>query len=288
MAFCESEADFKKQLVSKKASDLYLLPCVNYVGQAKDSQRDYADIAAEMIIKGELEFSPAELSGMEFLLSCPVRAKGESIPLYSSGRFISLGERIAARMFETELEAQIYGENCVVSDYSVPVGNSGKFIDLVFTSTGYKLPDFLRLDDIDLESKNDPVWRYMSRIRHNLKKEPRSLVISSLKTSDSEDGLLKSVIEIETFYRKISHDVFKKRYSKKNIEKAVVLFEDSRAAREYFSSDFKHVRGLMSSWKIAVLFAKEFYVDVEPRFNEYHISSVTHIFKDYYAQLDSI
>ncbi len=268
---------------------LFQEPFVNFDGKTKDTDRDFSDIVAELIESGKINFSLNPIDkNSEVKLETPLHLKTEKVDYasYTNGKFIGSEEKIAGRLFEINATAEIFGELCEVCDFSVPVNNNGKEnsdgkIDVIFSSKGFHVPDFLNTNDKKFLESEDPFCQYIAWIYGNLKKYPKSLVVSSVKYSGNNDSLLKCILEIETFYRKIPHDRLRACYHRDWIRKAILVFDDSRAYSEYLSFGFNSVKKLLEKWEIAVLTLKEYYLDCEPQLNEYSINSISHIYRAY-------
>ena len=268
---------------------LFQEPFVNFDGKTKDTDRDFSDIVAELIESGKINFSLNPIDkNSEVKLETPLHLKTEKVDYasYTNGKFIGSEEKIAGRLFEINATAEIFGELCEVCDFSVPVNNNGKEnsdgkIDVIFSSKGFHVPDFLNINDKKFLESEDPFCQYISWIYGNLSKYPKSLVVSSIKYSGNNDSLLKCILEIETFYRKIPHDRLRACYHRDWIRKAILVFDDSRAYSEYLSFGFNSVKKLLEKWEIAVLTLKEYYLDCEPQLNEYSINSISHIYRAY-------
>lgn len=288
--YSESEfIQFTKNRNEAKYKYLFQEPFVNFDGKTKDTDRDFSDIVAELIENGKIKFAlnPVDKNA-EIKIDTPFHSKTDKTDYasYTNGKFIGPEEKIAGRLFETSCTAEIFGEMCEVCDYAVPVNNNGKEnldgkIDVVFSSKGFHVPDFLNTDDKSFLESEDPFCQYIAWIYGNLNKYPKSLVISSVKYSGNNDSLLKCILEIETFYRRIPHDRLKNCYHREWIKKAILIFDDSRAYSEYLSFGFNSVKKLLEKWEIAVLTLKEAYLDCEPQKNEYSINSISHIYRAY-------
>lgn len=288
--YSESEfIKFTKNRNEAKYKYLFQEPFVNFDGKTKDTDRDFSDIVAELIDNGKINFALNPIDkNSEIKLETPLHSKTEKVDYasYTNGKFIGSEEKIAGRLFEINSTAEIFGELCEVCDFSVPVNNNGKEnsdgkIDVIFSSKGFHVPDFLNINDKKFLESEDPFCQYISWIYGNLSKYPKSLVVSSIKYSGNNDSLLKCILEIETFYRKIPHDRLRACYHRDWIRKAILVFDDSRAYSEYLSFGFNSVKKLLEKWEIAVLTLKEYYLDCEPQKNEYSINSISHIYRAY-------
>ncbi len=294
MAYSSTEKDFVRHVEGrnvKKFRELYLQPFINYEGAAKDTERSWQDIAADLIASGAVDFNPSPLpASSEDPVSAPFHSLRSPESLgYVHGRFVGDDEKISRRIFEKGYPIYVFGEKCVPCDYQVPVCNRSGSVDgninLVFSSVCYEIPDFLPdLSEEDLSESDDPFCRYLLSIMKNAKKASRSIVLASMKTPGNEDSLLRAALEIETYFRKTPHERLRACYDRERFKKALILFDGSRAASEYFSFGFRSVKSLVERWSIAVITAREIYSDMEPDFNEYELSSIPHIYSSYKTQ----
>ena len=153
--YSESEfIKFTKNRNEAKYKYLFQEPFVNFDGKTKDTDRDFSDIVAELIDNGKINFALNPIDkNSEIKLETPLHSKTEKVDYasYTNGKFIGSEEKIAGRLFEINSTAEIFGELCEVCDFSVPVNNNGKEnsdgkIDVIFSSKGFHVPDFLNIN----------------------------------------------------------------------------------------------------------------------------------------------
>ncbi|MCQ2735705.1 MAG: hypothetical protein MJ234_00620 [bacterium] len=290
MAYSGTESDYLKLIANrndKKFRELFQQPFIDYEGSAKDTEKNFQDISAQMILSGAMEFAPQQIPiSDEQPADKPFHEETAISYSYIQGMFVSREDKIAKRIFEKKYPIHVYGEKCIPCDYKVPVkntrGNPEGTIDLIFSSLSYAIPEFLGFSqDEEIPEIEDPFCRYVSAIKKLMKKASKSIVLAKLHSSESDCGLLKAALELETAFRKTPWDRLRNCYDRQRIKKALILFDGSRSFNEYFSFEFRETKKLIDDWKIAIITARELYGDTEPDFNEYALSSITHIYSSY-------
>lgn len=201
--------------------ELYQQCFVNYKGRTSDSNKIYNEILAEKLYNDELEINIKEIDkSKEKESNSPIHNKEDvKFTNYEPEDVERTEENIAKRMFQIGSSPR-QSDEYVVADYQVPVNrvhntSDGK-IDLILTTSS-------------------------------------SIVIGEIKGNESKESLIRTILEVETYFRKISHEKLRKCYNKENIEKAILLFKDTRPFEEFSSNDYIWVKKLLDKWDISIL-----------------------------------
>lgn len=89
-----------------------------------------------------------------------------------------------------------------------------------------------------------------------------ALFLSELKAEKSEESLLRAVLEVETYWRILDEDKLLKDFSNHEIQavtvkKAIIIFRESRQAKELENPIFSTVVSLMELYDIEVICADD-------------------------------
>jgi len=221
--YCEKE--FVEMIINSQlnnSKEFYQQSFINYSGETSDTNRKFTEILAEKLYNEEIKINATRIDdAREKQTTAPLHNK-ENIKytLYKPTDMKRNEENIAKRIFELGCSTKHGGDEYVVEDYQVPVNRvnhskDGK-IDLILTSVF-------------------------------------GAIIGELKDNKSHESLLRAILEVETYYNKVSHDKLKKCYNKIFVGKAILLFEGTRPYKEFESNVHKWTNKLLSRLDIAVL-----------------------------------
>jgi|GEM_PF-7026594 len=205
--------------------DLYQQPFVNFIGETMDSKRKYTEILAQKLYNDEIKINVTKIdASKEKITSAPLHSQGNvKYSLYKPTDVKRNEENIAKRIFELRCSTEQGGDEYVVVDFQVPVNRvnhskDGKIDLILITEQG--------------------------------------AIIGELKDNKSSESLLRAILEVETYYHKVSHDKLKKCYNKIFVGKAVLLFEGTRPFEEFKSEDYEWAKKLLGRLDIVVLLVK--------------------------------
>lgn len=142
---------------------------------------------------------------------------------------------------------------------------------------GRSLPESNRIEEreaIDLFDRHDIFLDYQIPLRERKGEYPPdsepegrgkidllmelngALYFIELKREDSQESLLRAILEIETYYRTADHELLRKCFERKGlpIKKAILLFDhqECRPYQECLSRDLPHVHKLLKEWEIEI------------------------------------
>jgi ribonuclease J len=201
---------------------VYKKKCVNWSGNVSDAAREpYTEVIARVLLNATLNIQTVIRKHSYLVHNTKVK--------YSANKSIRKEEREAIRLFNDGLEGKTLPFGRIV-EYQIPIKGkmaheAGK-IDLAAHATDNK-----------------------------------TLIIIELKVSINKETLLRSLLEIETYYRqidvsKLKDEFEKKGYSVKNIKKALLLYEGCSAYREYremLDNKRPEIKKLLDKYAIEIL-----------------------------------
>lgn len=81
-----------------------------------------------------------------------------------------------------------------------------------------------------------------------------SLVLGELKIEGSEETLLRTLLEVESYHRIVDKEKLKRDFGKSDcsVKKAILIFEDSRQYRDLTAADMPHVKKMLKLFEIDV------------------------------------
>lgn len=228
-----------------KNEELYQQDFVNYEGKTIDSKRKYTEILAEKLYNDELKINIKKIDKSKEKESySPIHNKEDvKFTNYKPEDIERNEENIAKRMFQIGSMTK-QSEEYFVVDYQVPVNriyssSDGK-IDLILTTSS-------------------------------------SIVIGELKGNESKESLIRAILQVETYFRKVSHEKLRKCYNKENIEKAILLFKNTRPFEEFSSNDHMWMKKLLNKYNISILLVEGTSpVDkILPQKNNFHLRKIS-------------
>lgn len=80
----------------------------------------------------------------------------------------------------------------------------------------------------------------------------KGVYIGELKDNKSQESLLRAILEVQTYYDKVSHDKLKDCYQKDFVGKAILLFDGTRPFKEFDNEDYQWTNKLLRRWDILV------------------------------------
>lgn len=227
--------------------DLYQQRFVNYKGKPLGVSEKYTEILAEELYNGSILINTSGNNYTAFtekVTTGPLHNHAEvKYTPYKQNDKKRNEENIAKRMFQKGCSTLGNLENFSVVDYQVPVirnykSHAGK-IDLILTS------DYV-------------AW------------------IGELKDDRSDESLLRAVLEVETYFQKVSHQKLMTCYKKGSVGKAILIFKNTRPYEEFHSKDNKWTKKLLNKLDIIVFLVESKWSlkDVPPQKNEFNISII--------------
>ena len=215
----------------KTPGTLYKQRFVNYTGDAKNDGTLYSEIVSEEILK---KIEAFKSSILEIERQKSYKQESHNTPSPRNEDSNRKEERIAFDMRGDEHES--IGK---IIDYQIPLKNNNN-------DKG--------VGKIDLFSYDE---------------NKKTITLLELKKPGSTETLLRCVLEIFTYYKQLYKENFVDDYSKElnitehdksevlnNIKKAVLIFTDSRAYRDY-QNENSFVRKLMKELEVDIYVAKK-------------------------------
>ncbi|MDO4545179.1 MAG: hypothetical protein Q4C25_03395 [Bacillota bacterium] len=207
--------------IDEDAGSFYRNKAVNYRGEVRHSDEKYSEVVAKHIYDLEKQGKGLKIDKVDH------SKEKETIGILHKREHISFNntnrneENIAKSMVKQRSKfISKTGKEMEAVDYQVPVNR-------VYHSGDGK---------IDLIAKGD-----------------HRVTICELKDNKSEETLLRALLEIETYFRKVSEEKLKKCYDAEIVEKAVIIFANTRP---YNDLKDEFVMKLRDKWDIAIYEAK--------------------------------
>ena len=205
---------------------LYQKNLIGYKGKTKDTSRYYSEVISEVLLQRENLKHLSEIPSL-------TREKSYKIPSHKEPKLPSkdsnrIEERIAIRMKTGHFNSPDFGK---ILDYQIPLKN--KQTD---KKTG----------KIDLLSQKE--------------KENMIYLLELKKKDNTNDGLLKSVLEIFTYSKIVDAKKLKRDFelnSNCKLLPAVLIFHGSRPDNEYKSNSFPQLNKLIKKLKVSIFFISE-------------------------------
>ncbi len=206
--------------------------------------------------KLELEAHLCDLEAREIYKQPAIQRKGntvDKVPVTEAIADILLRKDMLSSIQKITREASYFAGHS--KEMAIPHSNRKEEILAIEL---YKTCSFVVDYQVPLKSKQTDI---AGKIDLLLQKDD-ALVLGELKAEKSEESLLRAVLEVETYWRILDKDKLLKDFARQGIQaaavkKAIIIFRESRQAREFENPVFSSVVALMKLYGIKVICADD-------------------------------